>query len=167
MMTKKKDKEFVTPRFAYPRIPQDILFAIGGFHNGIPSDVIEAYDVRANRWSVVEGFDSIGRRAHHGTAVVGFDIYVIGGEEGSKDLRSCLCFNAVKKTCREVAPMHECRSKLMVAVLRGAVYAMGAEAEGKNQRSAERYDPKANQWSWIAPMNKGRRGASAAVLNGT
>ncbi|KDR20965.1 Kelch-like protein 10 [Zootermopsis nevadensis] len=51
MMTK-EDKQFVTPRIAYPRIPQDILFAIGGFRGGKPSDVIEAYDARAERWSV-------------------------------------------------------------------------------------------------------------------
>ncbi|XP_021915982.1 kelch-like protein 10 [Zootermopsis nevadensis] len=44
----KEDKEFVTPRIARPRIPQDILFAIGGYRDGKPSDVIEAYDVRAD-----------------------------------------------------------------------------------------------------------------------
>jgi hypothetical protein len=47
-MVTKKDKEFVTPS-----IPHDILFAIGGFRGGTPSDVIEAYDARAYQWSVV------------------------------------------------------------------------------------------------------------------
>ncbi|KDQ71528.1 Kelch-like protein 10 [Zootermopsis nevadensis] len=46
-------KEFVTPKFAYPRIPQDILFAVGGYADDDPTDVIEAYDARADRWSVV------------------------------------------------------------------------------------------------------------------
>ncbi|XP_021940553.1 kelch-like protein 8 [Zootermopsis nevadensis] len=100
-MVTKKDKELVTPS-----IPQDILFAIGGFRDGNPSDVIEAYDAQTDRWSVVEGVDSIGPRMDHGTAVVGFDIYVIGGYRGIEYLCSCCCFNAVTKTCREVAPMN-------------------------------------------------------------
>jgi hypothetical protein len=49
----KEDKEFVTPRIARPKIRQDILFAIGGRRCGRPTDVIEAYDARADRWSVV------------------------------------------------------------------------------------------------------------------
>ncbi|XP_021925311.1 kelch-like protein 10 [Zootermopsis nevadensis] len=58
MMTR-GDKEFVTPRIARPRIPQDILFAIGGKRDGWPSDVIEAYDARADRWSVVSVYLSL------------------------------------------------------------------------------------------------------------
>ncbi|XP_021926519.1 kelch-like protein 10 [Zootermopsis nevadensis] len=108
-MMKKEGKEIVTPRIARPRIPQYNLFAIGGTRGGKPTDVIEAYDARADRWSVVETVDSIGPRAEHGTAVVGFDIYVIGGTDGFECLSSCRCFNAVTKTCREVASMHERR----------------------------------------------------------
>ncbi|XP_021941672.1 kelch-like protein 10 isoform X2 [Zootermopsis nevadensis] len=162
----KEDEEFVTPRIARPRIPQDFLFAIGGCRDRRPTDVIEAYDARADRWSVVEGFDSIGPRMNHGTAVIGFDIYVIGGCDDRKSLSSCRCFNALTKTCRKVAPMHECRFSLSVAVLRGAVYATGGYNYYDYRRTAERYECKANQWSLIAPMNTGRRNASAAVLNG-
>ncbi|XP_021923758.1 kelch-like protein 10, partial [Zootermopsis nevadensis] len=175
MMTNEEneDKEFVTPRIAYPRIPQDILFAIGGFRYGSPeyeierslSDVIEAYDTRAGRWSVVEGVDSFGPRVYHATAVIGFDIYVIGGYDGEEELRSCHCFNAVMKTWREVAPMNVCRSVLMVAVLRSAVYAIGGSFHSEDTKTAERYDPKTNQWSFIAPMNRKRYDPSSAVLN--
>ncbi|XP_021940447.1 kelch-like protein 10 isoform X2 [Zootermopsis nevadensis] len=161
----KEDKDLVIPRIARPRIPQCVVFTIGGSYDGLVSDVIEAYDERVDRWSVVEGVDSIGPRGEHGTAVVGFNIYVIGGtENGFEGVSSCSCFNAVTKTCREVAPMHKRRYRLMVAVLRGAVYAMGGKSS-QNQRTAERYDCKTNQWSLIAPMNTGRFNGSAAVLN--
>ncbi|XP_021937135.1 kelch-like protein 10 [Zootermopsis nevadensis] len=43
----KEDKDLMTPRIARPRIPQDILFAIGGRRDGKVTDVIEAYDARA------------------------------------------------------------------------------------------------------------------------
>jgi kelch-like protein 10 len=51
MMTK-KGREFLTPEFARPRIPLDILFAIGG-DEGNHMDFIEAYDARADRWTKV------------------------------------------------------------------------------------------------------------------
>jgi hypothetical protein len=39
-------------------------------------------------------------------AVIGFDIYVIGGiEDDDRVSNSCRCFNAVTKTRRDVAPM--------------------------------------------------------------
>ncbi|XP_021917838.1 kelch-like protein 10 [Zootermopsis nevadensis] len=164
-MLTKEGKEFVTPRIAYPRIPQDILFVIGGLSKRSATDEIEAYDVRADRWSVVEGVDLISTRKYHRTAVVGFDIYVIGGKDGGEILSSCRCFNAVTKTCREVAPMNARRHSLIVAVLRGSVYAMGGLYDGLRLSTAERYDCETNQWSWIAPMNIGRRDVSAAVLN--
>ncbi|XP_021927990.1 kelch-like protein 10 [Zootermopsis nevadensis] len=88
----KKHMDFVIPRFAPPRNPQDILFVIGGCRYEGFTNVIEAYDARADRWTVVKGVDSIGAVAYHCTAVVGFDIYVIGGFGVS-----CVCFNAVTK----------------------------------------------------------------------
>jgi hypothetical protein len=49
-MMKKKGGEILSPEFAQPRIPLDILFAIGGCHNENCKDYIEAYDVLADRW---------------------------------------------------------------------------------------------------------------------
>ncbi|KDR11663.1 kelch-like protein 10 [Zootermopsis nevadensis] len=164
-MMKKEDKEFVTPRIAYPRIPQDFLLAVCGRRDESPTDVIEAYDARADRWSVVADVEPIGPRVNHGTAVVGFDIYIIGGFDGVEVLRSCRCFNAVTKTRREVAPMKARRRRLSVAVLRNAVYAVGGYGRSEVTSTAESYDPKTNQWSLINPMNTQRCDAAAAVLN--
>jgi kelch-like protein 10 len=54
-MTTEEDRQFPTPYFARPRIPHDILFAIGGYRAGSYIDYIEAYDVRADRWITVSG----------------------------------------------------------------------------------------------------------------
>lgn len=59
----------------------------------------------------MEEVDPIGPRAYHGTAVVGFNIYVIGGFDGADYFNSCRCFNAVTKVWREVAPMNARRLK--------------------------------------------------------
>lgn len=64
-------------------MPHEILFAIGGWSGGSPTNFIETYDTRADRWVKVEEVDPTGPRAYHGTAVVGFNIYVIGGFDGT------------------------------------------------------------------------------------
>jgi hypothetical protein len=49
-MMREKGREILTPEFAQPRIPHDILFATGGHGEGNCMNFIEAYDVRANVW---------------------------------------------------------------------------------------------------------------------
>jgi kelch-like protein 10 len=150
-------------QFALPRIPHEILFAIGGRGEYSAINCIQLYDTRANRWVKVEEIVPTFQRAYHGTAVIGFNIYVIGGYDGQDYLSSCYYFNAVEKAWREVSPMHERRCILSVAVLEGLVYAMGGNP---NRNTAERYDYRTNRWSMIAPMNEKRVNASATTLNG-
>jgi kelch-like protein 10 len=57
----------------------------------------------------VEEVDPLVPRKFHGTAVVGFDIFIIGGIRKKAYLRSCHSFNVVKKKWREVAPMRYAR----------------------------------------------------------
>jgi kelch-like protein 10 len=160
--------EMVTEKaeFARPRIPHEILFAVGG---RLSNRDIQIYDIRANRWIEVEQINEISRRSYHGTAVIGFNIYMIGGLSPDSDSNTCYCFNAVTKTWREVSPMHKKRFMLSVAVLDGLVYAMGGCEDYSRTgifESAERYDCRTNRWSMIAPMNEKRARASAATLNG-
>jgi kelch-like protein 10 len=159
--------EIPDQEFARPRIPHEIVFVVGGWT--CDKNNIRIYNIRANRWIEVEEIEPISQRAYHGTAVIGFNIYVIGGFTAHCGVKSCYCFNAVAKTWREVSPMHENRSALSVAVLDGLVYAIG----GYNGRrylsiveSAERYDYRTNRWTMIAPMNEKRIRASATTLNG-
>lgn len=56
------------PRFGWRclvRVPHEILFAIGGWTDGSPTNFIETYDTRADRW--VKVFDAVQRtqRAFH------------------------------------------------------------------------------------------------------
>ncbi|KAJ9582804.1 hypothetical protein L9F63_022845 [Diploptera punctata] len=164
-MITQKDGEVPTPEIARPRVPHEILFAIGGWSGGSPTNFIETYDTRADRWVKVEEVDRSGPRAYHGTAVVGFNIYVIGGFDGMDYFNSCRCFNAVNKTWREVAPMNARRCYVSVAVLGELVYAMGGYDGHHRQNTAERYNYRTNQWSLIAPMNVQRSDASATTLN--
>uniref|UniRef100_A0AAR5QJ18 BTB domain-containing protein n=1 Tax=Dendroctonus ponderosae TaxID=77166 RepID=A0AAR5QJ18_DENPD len=161
-----RDGEVVTPEIARPRVPHEILFAIGGWSGGSPTNFIETYDTRADRWVKVEEVDPTGPRAYHGTAVVGYNIYVIGGFDGMDYFNSCRCFDAVQKAWKEIAPMHARRCYVSTAVLDDQIYAMGGYDGHHRQNTAEKYDFKTNQWSLIAPMNMQRSDASACTLHG-
>jgi hypothetical protein len=106
------------------------------------------------------------RRAFHGTAVIGFNIYILGGKNRTAYLNSCCCFDSAKKTWPEVAPVYTRRSYLSVAVLDKLVYALGGSDGTEILNTAERYDYKSNQWYVIAPMIVRRYHASTAAPNG-
>jgi kelch-like protein 10 len=160
------ETENLTPELSRPRIPHEILFAIGGWREHSATNYMQTYDARAGRWVEVEEVDPAGPRGFHGTAVIGFNIYVIGGSNGTRCLNSCRCFNAVSKTWSEVSPMHESRCYVSVALLDELVYAMGGYDGHDRHKTAERYDHQTNQWYMIASMNEKRSDASAAMLNG-
>ncbi|KAG5672663.1 hypothetical protein PVAND_002774 [Polypedilum vanderplanki] len=161
-------KEILTPSIAIPRLPHEIIFAIGGWSEGAPQACIETYDTRADRWVVVDkNFeDPLGARSYHGTAVIGTKLYFIGGFNGNDYFNTCRQFDAVKKTWKEIAPMHHKRCYVSVAVVDGYIYAMGGYDGNSRQSSVERYCIKTNQWTLITPMYYKRSDADACSLNG-
>lgn len=66
----------------------------------------------------------------------------------------------------QVAPMHERRCYVSVAVLDGLIYAIGGFDRYQQLKTAERYDPNTKQWTLTAPMNERRSDASATSLQG-
>lgn len=105
------------------RIPYDIVFAMGGWTIGSPTNSIETYDARADNWMTVWKLikqvylfviqilevDPMGARAYHGTVVMGHEIFVIGGYNGFDYFNSCRCFNLLDRTWRDIAPMNKNR----------------------------------------------------------
>lgn len=160
------DGEVPTPEIARPRVPHEILFAIGGWSGGSPTDFVETYDTRADRWVRINEVDPMGARAYHGTAVIGYNIYVIGGFDGNEYYNSCRCFNAVTKVWKEIAPMNFKRCYVSTAVHNDVIYAMGGYNGHRRQNSVEKYNYNENQWSLVAPMNVERSDASATTLKG-
>lgn len=161
-------KEFLTPTLALPRLPNEIIFAIGGWSEGSPQTCIETYDSRADRWVVASNFleDPSGPRSYHGTAVIGTKLYLIGGFNGHHYFNTCVRFDAVNKIWKEIAPMHQRRCYVSVAVANGIIYALGGYDGTSRQSTVERYCPKTNQWSMIAPMHFKRSDADACCING-
>lgn len=96
-----------TPALAMPRIPHDVIFAIGGWSEGRPQSFIETYDTRADRWINIPYEDHAGPRGYHGTAVIGYKIYCIGGFDGNTQFNVCREFDAENKIWEEVTLINE------------------------------------------------------------
>uniref|UniRef100_A0A672S8D2 Kelch like family member 10 n=1 Tax=Sinocyclocheilus grahami TaxID=75366 RepID=A0A672S8D2_SINGR len=146
-----------------PRLPSAILLAIGGWSNGSPSNVIEAYDANAGRWVNVTLEDER-PRAYHGTAVLHEFVYSVGGYDSVEYFNSVRKLNLITQTWHEVAPMYERRCYVSVAVLDGFIYAIGGFDGHVRLKSTERYDPDTNQWTLTTSMNERRSDASATSL---
>ncbi|KAM4579495.1 kelch-like protein 10 [Fundulus diaphanus] len=150
--------------FGRPRLPNAILLAIGGWSGADPTNAIEAYDVRFDRWTNVT--KNLTRSfACHGTAFLNGYVYCIGGFNWEEHFNSVHKFDPVTWTWHEVAPMYDRRCSVSVTVLNGCIYAMGGYNGHTRLSTAEYYRPETNQWKLIAPMHEQRSEASCTTLN--
>ncbi|XP_056375570.1 kelch-like protein 10 isoform X2 [Hyla sarda] len=147
-----------------PRIPYSVLLATGGWSGGGPTNAIESYDARADRWFNVTS-ETENPRAYHGAVYLKGYVYIIGGFDSVEYFNNVKRFNPVLKTWQEVAPMYSKRCYVSVTILNENIYAMGGFDGYFRLNTAERYEPETNQWSLIAPMNEQRSDASATTLN--
>jgi kelch-like protein 10 len=157
-----------------------MIFAFGGWSGGNATSMLEAYDVRADKWTVISTdqgiyslisyfysiYSKVSPRAYHGCITVGDKMYVIGGFDGTECFNSCRTFHLIDRVWNEIAPMNERRCYISVAYLNGFLYAMGGFNGHVRQNSAEKYLFETNQWSAICPMHVQRSDASACTLNG-
>ncbi|KAM4607414.1 kelch-like protein 10 [Polymixia lowei] len=149
-----------------PRLPCNILLAIGGWSAGSPTNSIEAYDARADVWVTVTDESPTSPRAYHGAAFLNGFVYCAGGFDSLEYFNGVCKFDIVTRTWHQVAPMHCRRCYVSITVLHGCIYVMGGFNGHVRLNTAERYEPETNQWTLIAPMNEHRSDASAATLNG-
>ncbi|GAB6019992.1 Kelch-like protein 10, variant 3 [Chamberlinius hualienensis] len=152
------------PNLCKSRLPHQMIFAVGGWSGGNPTETIETYDVRLDRWSYVFVDDCPGPRAYHGLVVIDSEIYLIGGFDGVNYFNGCWCFNVCVQNWKEIAPMHSQRCYVSVATLNGLIYAMGGYNGQHRQNTAEVYNRHSNQWNFIAPMNTQRSDADATAF---
>ncbi|CAK9802012.1 Kelch-like protein 10 [Anthophora quadrimaculata] len=148
---------------AKPRIPYEILFAIGGWSAGSPTNFVETYDTRADRWFLSVSTDAT-PRAYHGLCTLNNLIYMIGGFDGNQHFNTVRCFDPVTKEWRERACMYHARCYVSVCTHGGKIYALGGYNGRTRMSSGERYEPQRNQWEMIPPMHRQRSDASAAAL---
>ncbi|XP_014257517.1 kelch-like protein 10 isoform X1 [Cimex lectularius] len=152
----------ITP-LTKPRIPYEVLFAIGGWSAGAPTNCIETYDIRADRWFLAKQFDNT-PRSYHGLVSVDNLLYVIGGFDGSNHFNTVRCHNPVTKEWSEKACMYHARCYVCCVTHGKDIYAIGGFDGRIRMNSAEKFSIAANQWTMINPMNRQRSDGGAAVV---
>nr|CAH7766199.1 unnamed protein product [Callosobruchus chinensis] len=158
------DIDYINNYLFRPRIPHGVLFAVGGWSAGSPTNFLETYDCRADRWLFSVDTDS-SPRAYHGLCHLNGLIYMIGGFDGNEYFNNMRCFDPVKHKWSDRSCMYYPRCYVSVATHKDQIYAMGGYNGRTRMSSVERYTPQTNQWELIAPMQKQRSDASAATVH--
>ncbi|XP_037335223.2 kelch-like protein 10 [Pungitius pungitius] len=162
----KLSKTIYYNRLSCPRLSPTALLSFGGRRGGYSTDVIEAYDTRADRWVSVSKYGAYIPRAYHATVFLDGAVYCVGGFDNSEWFSSVYRYDLVTHTWTEVKQMHRSRCYVSVTVMDGYIYAMGGYNGRHRLKSAERYQPRNNQWTLIPQMHERRSDASCTNLRG-
>ncbi|XP_061590857.1 kelch-like protein 10 [Cololabis saira] len=159
------NKSIIFKSLAHPRVPPSMLLCIGGWTSGNPTNIIEAYDARTDRWANVACTQRT-PRAYHGAVFLDGSVYCVGGFDSVMHFSSVHRFDLGTQTWQEMSPMHSSRCFVSVTVLDGQIYALGGFNGDIRLDTAECYEPSTNQWTAIASMNDQRSEASCATFLG-
>ncbi|XP_037508845.1 kelch-like protein 10 [Rhipicephalus sanguineus] len=108
-LCKKCGKE--NPERWLPRLPYTMLFVVGGWSNGQALSDIQAFDPLANRWVRHENASAFEPRAYHAVAVYGRRVFVIGGMQERKYLRSTMSYDMDSCEWKVESSMHETHAR--------------------------------------------------------
>ncbi|KAK9515820.1 hypothetical protein VZT92_026429 [Zoarces viviparus] len=147
-------------------ISSDSILHTPAYCSGSPTNIIEAYNIRTDRWINVPNKDENAPRPYHGAVFLDGSVYCVGGFDSDEQFSSVHRFDLGTHTWQEVTQMHSSRCYVSTTVMDGCIYAMGGYDGHDPLRSAERYQPRINQWTVIAPMHERRSDASCTTING-
>ena len=104
-----------------------------------------------------KGWEAVSRlgqaRALHAMAVLGGQVYVLGGDIGKNRLSSVERYDVKEDRWEAVAAMSTARGGCAAAVLGGRLYVMGGDDNEDNVLSSvERYDAEEDRWEAVADM---------------
>jgi len=152
-----------------PRLPNEILFAVGGWSGGSPTNVIETYDCRAESWVDISPWPVLQEerpRAYHGLAFFDKFLYIIGGFDGQNYFNSVRKLDLTNTKITEETPMKHRRCYVSCATLDNQVFALGGMDGQKRLASCEVYDCKKRRWSVLPDMTQKRSDADSAASEG-
>ena len=96
------------------------------------------------------------------------NIFIFGGCDGQRVLRSCEVYNVKLNRWQHIAPMRCSRMKHSAVVQAGRVYVIGGVSgsrEGPVLTSVEYYIPEENRWTSVPDMPSGRFDHQCYVAN--
>jgi hypothetical protein len=143
------------------------IYYVGGLSDGKAVPWTDVYDPAAGTWERLA--DMPHARDHFQAAVVGDELYAIGGRDVDIDATTDAVDVLDLRTGRwrsGLAPLPTPRGGFAVAVLGDEILVIGGEGGGRTFDTVEAYDTRTNRWRELAPMRVARHGISAAVCGG-
>lgn len=155
------------PESVRPRIPNGILFGMGGWNGGRTTNLIETYDRTTNMWFELKNHLNTGPpHAYYGHEWHKGRIFMFGGTDGRNIKSTVISFDPVTREWKSHAGMSSRRCYVATAVLNGIVYAIGGHNGDHRLRTVEKYDAEKDEWTAVADMNVARSDAGCAILDG-
>ena len=146
------------------------IYVIGGYvESGETTDIVQAYDPKADKWSEVS---SLPEPVDHAAAAT-FDgkLFVVGGYvdfEGKRTPTSkSFIYDPTTNRWKEIKSMPTARGALTANFVDGILFAVGGQDSArKNVNTNEAYDLKKNTWTEREPMPTNRHHIASAVVDG-
>ena len=143
-----------------------VIYVIGGFRaTGGNTDLVEAYDIAGDSWSVKTPLPQ--SLDHAGAAAVGGKVYVVGGYisffQGTIS-SATYEYDPGANTWTTRAPMPLARAAAATVAVDGIIYVLGGV--GSQVTIPLAYDPGSNSWTQLAPMSAAREHLTASVVGG-
>lgn len=154
-------------RSLFPLVALDgQLYALGGRHNGVALDSVEAYNPELDVWRPAPALPA--PCFAHAAAILEGQLYVSGGCGGTGQyLASFLHYDPkLEKPGTFLSPMGVPRAGHVMAALGGRVYVAGGLGETGDLLSFEAYELRTDSWTHLAPLPSPHVGAAGAVLQG-
>ncbi len=101
------------------------------------------------------------------SAVLGSNIYIIGGFDGTGPIASNQIYSPASETWASARPLPTPRSDLAVAPLDGVLYAVGGRTAAGYSSTNEIYDPSTDSWAAGAPLLPARANFACVALAGS
>ena len=124
---------------------------------------VDKYSLTSKKWSqVAEMYDN---RKFFCACPFMDKIFIIGGNKDGVKTSSCLQFDTIDYSWKEVAKVNEARSNAACAVFEGRIVVSGGWNNNWNVLSSvESYDVLPNKWSTMQQMNSGKHDHSLVVV---
>ncbi|XP_077520037.1 kelch repeat and BTB domain-containing protein 12-like [Amblyomma americanum] len=151
------------------------VLLVGGIDPHLPHQVLTgcavlAYEETDDRWHRVAMLPE--PRHHHAGAIVGDNVYVIGGLNSRRTLRgrlrplaSCLCYQLGQRQWAQLPDLQLPRAYHGCAAIDGTLFAVGGrDKRGRLLDSVEWWAPGSDRWREISePLRPGRMAAAVAA----
>ncbi|GMR57988.1 hypothetical protein PMAYCL1PPCAC_28183, partial [Pristionchus mayeri] len=123
------------------------------------------YDHAKDSWTKCQNLPST--RSRNGVAIVGTQIFAIGGYDGMNRLKSVDVYDAMADKWEKTADMNTERSAMGTGVIDGKIYAAGGY-NGQALNSMEMLNPADAEpaWTLMAAMTHHRCAPASCLLNG-